>query len=169
MKFIIRKALLEDAYERAVCHVSCWRSAYKGIVPDEVLENLSTYEISDKFKKEIELKGCLYYCAEYEGRIIGHFNIRKSLDEDKPNAGEVHGIYLIEEYWGKGYGRQMMDCAITSLKQMGYSEIFLWVLEENDRARRFYEKCGFIFDGVKKEEIIGKPLIEIRYVLDCRK
>ena len=165
MELIIRKALLEDAHERAVCHVSSWRSAYKVIVPDNVLDNLSADEIADKFKKEIELKECSYYCAEYGGRIIGHFNIRNSLEGDKPNAGEVHGIYLIEEFWGRGYGREMMNCAIDSLKQIGYNEIILWVLEENARARRFYEKCGFIFDGTKKEEIISKPLIEIRYVL----
>ena len=166
MEFIIREALLEDAYKRAVCHVSSWRSAYKGIVPDEVLDNLSEEEIADKFKKEIEQKGYTFYCAEYEGKIIGHFNIRRSHDEDKPNAGEVHGIYLIEEFWGKGYGKKMMSCAIDSLKQMGYNEIILWVLEENNRARRFYEKCGFVFDGTKKEEIIGKPLIEIRYTIN---
>ena len=166
MKFIIRKALLEDAYERAACHVSSWRSAYKGIVPDEVLDNLSAEAIAEKFRKELELQESSYYCACYEGKIIGHFNIRKSCDEDKPNAGEVHGIYLIEEFWGRGYGKEMMDYATDSLKHMGYDEVILWVLEENNRARQFYEKCGFIFDGTKKEIIIGKPLTEIRYAIN---
>ena len=59
----------------------------------------------------------------------------------------------------------MMDYAIDKLKCMEYNEIILWVLEENDRARRFYEKCNFVFDGTKREIEIGKVLIKIRYVL----
>ena len=164
MDITIRPAKLEDAYEHAVCHISSWRSAYKGIVPDEVLDNLSVEEHVEKFKKRIiELKDVFYYCMLYDNRIIGHFVISKSRDEDKPNTGEIIAFYLIEDFWGKGYGRIMMNYAVETLKNMGYDEIILWVLEDNNRARRFYEKCGFVFDGTKKEIIIGKPLIEIRY------
>ena len=165
MEIIIRKAIIEDAYERAVCHVSSWRSAYKGIVPDEVLDNLSVEELSEKFKSRLENKDILFYFAIYDSKIIGHFNFCKSRDEDKPNAGEIWGFYLTEKFWGKGCGRQMMDYTIDVLKNMGYNEVILWVLEENNRARRFYEKCGYVFDGTKKEIIIGKTLIEIRYTL----
>ena len=63
----------------------------------------------------------------------------------------------------------MMNYAVDMLKSKGYSEIILWTLEENNRAKRFYEKYGFIFDGSKKEIKIGKSLIEIRYVLKTTK
>jgi len=167
VEIIIRKLLPENAYERASCHVSAWRSAYKGIVPDEYLNNLSIEKRAEKFKQKLqEFKDVLYYCAVYENRIIGFFDMGKSCDEDKPNTGEIYAIYSIEEFWSKGVGRQMMDYAIDTLKHMGYNEIVLWVLEENSRARRFYEKCGFSFDGTKKEITIGKPLIEIRYAIN---
>ena len=40
----------------------------------------------------------------------------------------------------------------------------LWVLADNERARRFYKRHGFEPDGVEKiEEIGGKPLTEVRY------
>ena len=169
MNITIRPAKPEDAYERAVCHVSSWRSAYKNIVPDEILDNLSVEEIAEKLKRYLkEYKDVLYYCAIYDSRIIGHFNFCKSRDEDKPNAGEIVGFYSIEEVWGKGVGKQMMDFAINTLKNIGYNEIILWVLEDNARARRFYEKCGFVFDGTKKEITIGKPLIEVRYAIDLQ-
>jgi RimJ/RimL family protein N-acetyltransferase len=167
MEFIIRKALPKDAHERAICHTASWRSAYKGIVPDEYLDNISIEERNKKNKKQLqEFKNVSFYNATYENKIIGLLAIHKSRDEDKPNAGEIGGIYLIEEFWGKGYGRKMMDFAITALKNMGCNEIILWVLEDNARARRFYEKCGFSFDGTKKEIIIGKPLIEVRYAIN---
>lgn len=164
MNIIIRLATPDDAYEHAACHVSSWRSAYKNIVPDEVLDNLSVEGHAEKFRKNIiEFKNTLYYCAFYDNRIIGHFCMGKSRDEDKPNAGEIYGFYSIEEFWGRGIGKEMMNNAIETLKNMGYNEIILWVLEGNGRARRFYEKRGFVFDGTRKEIIIGKPLIEIRY------
>lgn len=167
MKFLIREAVIKDAYENALCHTMSWRSAYKGIVPDEYLNNISVEERAEKFRYYInESKEYERYCAVYENKIIGILCIGKSRDEDKPDTGEIVAIYLIEEFWGKGYGRQMMNYATDKLKQMGYNEIILWVLEENSRARRFYEKCGFIFDGTKKEITIGKPLIEIRYTLN---
>ena len=166
MEIVIRKAMLEDAYERAVCHVSSWRSAYKDIVPDEVLDNLSVEGTAEKFRRYLqESPENLFYCAAHGSKIIGHFNIGKSRGEDKLNSGEIIGFYLTEEFWGKGYGRKMMNYAVDELKNMGYNEAILWVLEDNGRARRFYEKCGFVFDGSKKEIEIGKVLIEIRYSL----
>jgi len=163
----IRIAKPDDAYENAVCHVSSWRSAYKGIIPDEYLNNLSIEERAEKFKRYLkESKEYEWYSAFYENRITGILSIGKSRDEDKPNAGEIIGFYFIEELWGKGCGKKMMDFATSRLNNIGYNKIILWVLEENHRARRFYEKCGFLFDGTKKEITIGKPLIEIRYELN---
>ena len=139
MKLIIRDAVPEDAYDRAVCHVSSWRSAYKGIVPDEYIDNISIEERTERYRRQIQdFKDSLFYNAIYENKIIGLLCMSKSRDEDKPNAGEIVGFYFIEEFWGKGYGREMMDFSINTLKSMGYNEIILWVLEENGRARRFY-------------------------------
>ena len=73
-------------------------------------------------------------------------------------------MYLIDKHWDKGYGREMMDYSIAEMKRRGQNEVYLWVLEENARARQFYEKCGFAYDGTKKEISIDKPLIEMRYV-----
>ena len=57
-----------------------------------------------------------------------------------------------------------MEYVVGELKNLGYDEIFLWVLEENVRARAFYERFGFVADGgVTDTEIGGKMLREIRY------
>jgi RimJ/RimL family protein N-acetyltransferase len=42
---------------------------------------------------------------------------------------------LIEEFWGKGYGKKILDFAINTLKNSEHKEISLWVVEENSRAR----------------------------------
>ena len=66
---------------------------------------------------------------------------------------------------GKGYGKELLKTAISELSAQGFQEIFLWVLEENNRARHFYERCGFLKAAdVIEEKIGGKNVREIRYV-----
>jgi RimJ/RimL family protein N-acetyltransferase len=61
----------------------------------------------------------------------------------------------------------MLDFAVDILKNLNYTEIYLWVLKENNRARRFYEKNGFHFNGKTREKEYGKPLVQLEYVLRC--
>ena len=106
-----------------------------------------------------------FYCAMLDDDMIGRLIFHKSRDEDKPDTGEIGAIYLLAEYWGKGYGKQMMDFALCELKREGFQEIITWVLEENKRARLFYEKCGFKPDGAKRDIEIGRVLKCVRYMI----
>jgi len=54
---------------------------------------------------------------------------------------------------------------VEPLRELGYSDIYVWVFEDNIRARSFYERYGFIFDGTKAEVNYGKPLVGVRYLL----
>ena len=73
---------------------------------------------------------------------------------------------MLEDFWGKGYGRKMMEFALKTLKDMGYSEVLIWAFEGNHRARRFYEKSGFLLDGTTKTiGKYGKPLAAVRYMI----
>jgi len=165
MGLIIRETNENDAYDTASVHVSSWQSAYSGIIPDEVLQSFNIEKQAERFINDYkEYKGIsFYYVAELDGKIIGNLVISRCSDDDKPKAGEIIAIYLLEEYWGKRYGYAMLIHAIEVLKNIECNEVIIWVLEENDRARRFYEKCGFTHDGVNKEINIGKQLIELRY------
>lgn len=66
---------------------------------------------------------------------------------------------------GKGYGKYLLEQAVEELKAMDFNKIFLWVLEDNYRARHFYEKCGFKNSGEYMDNVIGsKQLRELQYV-----
>ncbi|MCL2517227.1 MAG: GNAT family N-acetyltransferase [Oscillospiraceae bacterium] len=169
MNVTIVKLQPEDAYEYTACHIACWQMAYKDIIPDDYLKNMpkEIEQRTEKLRKRInELSDSPFHSVKLENKMIGILSFGKSRDEDKSDAGEVYAIYLLADFWDKGYGRQMMNYAVAALKNNGYHEIIVWVLEENNRARRFYEKCDFSFDGTKKELQIGKTLIEVRYVLE---
>ena len=171
MGIIIRKVLSEEAYDYALNHIACWQDAYKGIIPDDYLENMPA-----QLEKRVEWNrqtlndpgDCEYLCATYDDKMIGRLVYSKCRDEDKAetNTGEIHAIYLQASYWNKGYGKQMMDFAINGLRNAEYQEAIVWVLDDNNRARLFYEKYGFVLDGTSKEIEIGKTLTEVRYVLN---
>jgi RimJ/RimL family protein N-acetyltransferase len=164
MDLVIRKATLADAADIANIHMRSWEAAYKGIVPDETIATKNESRLA-MWQKTLSGEHN-NYMALYGDTPVGLMGIHPSRDNDLSDAGEVGSIYLHPDYFGKGYGREMIKYAFKTLQQQGFYIITLWVLEENARARRFYKKCGFTFDGTKKEIIIGKPLIEIRYRKD---
>jgi len=168
-KIQIRKALVDDANIFTNCHISCWQTAYKEIVPDDFLSNMSLERntLYDRYKKVLTDPGdCEYYCVMLENRMIGFLIINKNVQDDNNAIGEIWAIYLIEEFCGTGIGKQLLDFEIQELKKINPKEIFLWVFEANTRARKFYEKSGFCYDGTKREEKYGIPITQLRYVLN---
>ena len=162
MDIIIRKALPEDKYTYADCYISCLQTAYRGIVPDDFLNNLPSEKEkrAKRLLEYLENPDLAVFFTEREDKMLGFLILHLS-------DGEIWAIYLLEELRGKGYGKTVMDFAVNGLKNAGQENISLWVLEENYKARRFYEKYGFRHDGTKKENAnYGKPLMQFKYVLN---
>ena len=78
--------------------------------------------------------------------------------------GEVVAIYALASYWGRQVGKPLMDRAVEELRAQGFPNIMLWAFEANARARRFYEKYGFVFDGTYKDSGLNGAK-EVRYRL----
>ncbi len=95
----------------------------------------------------------------------GQFMFCKSRDKDLTGYAEIVSIYTLEEYWGKDVGKAMMEKALKEISNNGYEKVCLWVLKNNGRARRFYEKFGFFFDGTEKKSLFSSEIIEVRYIL----
>jgi ribosomal protein S18 acetylase RimI-like enzyme len=58
-------------------------------------------------------------------------------------AAELYALYVAPAYWSTGAGRALMGRVLAEAQAKGYPRIVLWVLEQNARARRFYERAGF--------------------------
>lgn len=169
MELNIRKAEIKDAQKVAYVHTMSWKAAYAGIVPDEYLNNLSVDTRAEEFRIDYKNNEKTYcFVAELQDKAIGFIVLEKSRDKDLSDAGEICAMYLLPEYLDKGYGSQMMRFSVKFLAELGFNTISLWVLEESERARKFYKKCGFVFDGTKKKMDIGKPFSVIRYKTEIR-
>ncbi len=137
-----------------------WKYAYKNIIPQSFLDSIPT----GKWASNLDKNGRKTLIMLENNEIIGTSSFCKSRFSEFQGMGEIISIYLLPQYIGKGYGTNLLHAAIAELKKLGYNEIFLWVLEENYPAIKFYEKNGFVkTDKFIDDTIGGKPLREIQY------
>jgi GNAT superfamily N-acetyltransferase len=167
--FIIRQAVVADAPSIAEVHVRSWQWAYRGQLPDEFLdrmpETLDRRIANCRARLEQLPPEHRWWVAEQAGQIVGFAITMPCQDEDAaPMTGEVGLIYLCQEAAGQGIGRALFARAVADLRERGYQQMTLWVLETNTRARRFYEAAGLVPDGARKtDERPGVALHEVRY------
>jgi ribosomal protein S18 acetylase RimI-like enzyme len=162
----IRRAGPDDAAALARVHVDAWQAAYRGLVPDSMLERF-TYEYREpRFREALAADAEETYIVEVGGRTVGLLTVgdARDPDVDMRHVGEIWGIYLSPGYWRRGIGTQLVAEAERVLRQRGYDEAVLWILAANEPARRFYEAMGFAPDGQWKQMEWEKPLKAVRYV-----
>lgn len=100
--------------------------------------------------------------AETEAGIVGFAGFGPS--QETPAVAEIGTLYAMPEAWGTGIGKQLMLATLTALGQADYTQATLWVLEDNERARRFYEAAGWHADGTAVQDTTGgASLNKLRY------
>ena len=167
---MIREATEKDAARIAEIEVISSRYAYMGVVSDECLyKDLSVEGRIPVYQRWIsEKRFALYVYEDPDSReVLGMMGIGRCEDEDKENAFELHFIYLDPDYVRMGIGSKMLQFFENEGKEQGFSEFVIWVLEENDMGRMFYEKNSYSTDG--KDKIFKRwNKREIRYVKNCQ-
>lgn len=152
----------DDRFAISRIYEESWKFAYKNIIPQSYLESIP----AGSWVPNLEKEGMNTLVLIEDGMFIGTSSYCKSRFSDFSDFGEIVSIYFLSQYIGKGYGKLLLDAVIGELKQLGFDEIFLWVLEDNLRARKFYEKVGFTFSGnYLNDNIGGKELREMQYCL----
>ena len=151
----IRTAALEDAEAVGKVHSAAWKSAYRGIFPDEYIDEDTAAKRTEEFLDSIKDEKCTYYLLTESEKTAGIVKTR----EDN-NFLEIESIYILDEYRGKGFGSRFIDY-IRGAASNG--RISLWVLETNLPARHFYENNGFVMTGDFRLINRGVKLKQVRY------
>ncbi|MDO5400175.1 MAG: GNAT family N-acetyltransferase [Eubacteriales bacterium] len=140
----IRNATEQDAKSLAYIQTESWKSAFRGILSEGDLVKHT----------ELDKTEAMY------GQVLQNPNIRVLLEtvSGKPHCMAAWGpnravlgvqtaelicIHSLPDKWRQGYGSMMMDRILADMREAGFSEVMLWVFEQNQRARKFYEKHGF--------------------------
>lgn len=138
-----------------------WKHAYRGIIPQAYLDAIP----AGRWAESVESPTWKTLVCVEDGELVGTSSFCPSRFEQYRDWGEIVSIYLRPAYMGRGHGRALMDAALSALREQGYARVFLWVLDKNSRAIRFYERYGFMrTDDVLTDDIGGRALREIRYV-----
>ena len=137
-----------------------WKYAYKGIVPQSYMDARP----AGTWAPLLGIPAVHTLVLVQDGKLTGTASVGASRLPAMQGWGELISIYFLPEYMGQGYGKQLLEAALQELHEMGFDDVYLWVLEENRRARRFYEKNGFAFSGeTAQAKIGGKTLTELQY------
>jgi GNAT superfamily N-acetyltransferase len=157
---------VDDATGIAETHVASWQAAYRGLLPQELLDGLSVERRTAGWRRQIldTGRGVVHVAADRSRHVVGFMHTCRSRDDDAGDRiGELTSIYLRPEQWGLGVGSQLYERAIAALA-VDFDEATLWVLDGNGRARAFYEHKGWQPDGTVKRDTLGDvEVVEVRY------
>jgi GNAT superfamily N-acetyltransferase len=125
-----------------------------------VLDGLSVDERELRWRDWLEAGTDIWVAAEHAS-IVGFAAAGPSRSE--AGSAELYAIYVLPEHWGSGAARELMRTVADWFRAEEYTSAMLWVLADNPRARRFYEREGWRFDGTRTDVVHGAEVDEARY------
>ncbi|CAH1208977.1 hypothetical protein PAECIP111893_02949 [Paenibacillus plantiphilus] len=162
---VIRWASDSDVPNLAQVHIDSYRSAYVNIMPALYLEGMTLEQQLKRYEALLSEGKEHVAVMSVDERMIGYLVLEHCTDDvaQHRHGGEIHSIYLLQEYCGRGYGRMLLDWGIRQLGEMGWTHAIVWVLKDNRSARGFYEHAGFILSGRERLIQRGAELVQVSY------
>ena len=163
---VIRRARAADAATVGGIHVASWDVAYRGIMPDDVIARTDLAYRTAFWQERLADDAWPVFLLEVEARPVAFCQMIPTTDpdDDPTRVGHITSLHVLPGLRGKGYGRRLMEHVLAEFRRRRFSEVTLWVLEENRNARSFYEASGFAFDGGRKS-YPRTSVPEVRYRL----
>ncbi|WP_251451070.1 GNAT family N-acetyltransferase [Microbacterium sp. Marseille-Q6648] len=151
MTLTVRTAVRDDAAAIAQVRVTTWRAAYDGLIDDEVLAHMDEEREAARRRDvwdrtHADPRGA-ELVAELDGGVVGWAAYGPSVDEERPGSGQLFALYALASHWSTGVGAALLSAAERGLRDAGFTDAHLWVLEGNARAASFYERNGWREDG----------------------
>ena len=141
---MIRKAIKEDSYNIANLIVASWQTAYKGLIDDNYLNNLSVSDRMTGWENNIlnQNENNHIYVYEEDSKILGVIRFGKPDDESANYNSEIHVLYVEPSFKRKGIGTKLFDFARTYFINNNTTDMIIWCLRNNIPSIKFYEKMG---------------------------
>jgi GNAT superfamily N-acetyltransferase len=162
---VVRRAVPGDAHDVARMHIRSWQSAYRGLLAQDYLDGLEPTAWATRYTFGRMGFGLPATQLAVDGSAVrGLVTTGLCRDDDLANFGELLAIYVDPDHQRTGVGRLLMAAGRTRLRRVGVETAALWVLDDNARARRFYERDGWRCDGTRRTSTYGGvPVAEVRY------
>ncbi len=162
----IREGEPEDADACARVIVDTWRVAYAGIVPSEVLAQLSYAEHANSYRRSgaDRTSGRFTLVAENDvGEVVGLTWAGPAWESEAVHTAEIRMLYVLPEHQHQGLGRALLRAAVQRLQEAAHAALLIWVFKDNRPARAFYEALGGQLLRERTRELHGFPVQETAY------
>ena len=162
---IIRRMTIEDAEAVTDILMNAWKTAYRGIVSDEYLDNMNKETLTERRRQQHKD----YIVAVADGRIVGYcwYMSNNSYSQDVPEVdSEVVALYVDPASKRHGLGRMLLSHAMDDLRNQGKKKMMIWCLKDNLPARAFYEKMGGSIVYEHKTNIWYKDYDEVGFLYE---
>jgi len=160
---MIRAATVSDAPAIARVHVASWLSTYRGLLPDDFLESLSETNYAERWKRVITEGASKVVVAEDGSDVVGFASGGRERAGEQGFEGELYAIYVLDTAQGRGFGRELVRSMVDRLRELGLTNMIVWVLRDNRPARDFYERLGGIYVRAQPITIGSATLEEVSY------
>ena len=148
----IRNAVLEDMVQAGHIMSVSFRTAFADFVSQQTMDACAREDNCIALLEGIFREGKVHFLM---GENSGMLAWQQTVD-----GAEIIAIHTLPESRGTGLGHAILTAALS---QIGNQPVFLWAFKENTRARRFYEKHGFHWDGSERVSEFD-DVLEVRYV-----
>jgi len=160
----IYSACVEHCGTIAQIHVTSWQEAYRGIIPDAVLDNLSAPHRAERWRKTmLDHPTQPTFIATIFGDPVGFVNGGARRGDILREDAEVYALYVLRRAQRRRIGTQLVEALARALQQHGFNSLCLWVAKDNGPARRFYERLGGSQTAEKVEHRDDFDLVEVAY------
>jgi len=171
----------EHFHAMSLIHALGWRDTYVDAVPaDYMAREITNDRWVEVFRTNYEtqngVRGLLLYrenepvsCLNYCRARVTNYNVGDICTFDNTayaGWGEIASFYTLPSERGHGYGGLLFEEACRRMKLEGFPSAFVFVLQENEGARRFYAAHGFAWDGTSADIPFpnSPPCHDLRYV-----
>jgi len=170
----VRPARAGDAVSLARIQVASWRCGFAGIVPQDLLAELTSEEAEqvwrDRWREAITNPPTSRHrvLAAVDGgpsrEVAGFASAGPATDADRwPGTdGEVYELRIYPERTGQGHGSRLLHAVADTLIEGGFHTVSIWALEADTALRRFLEASGWAADGARAELDVGTSVPTVR-------
>ena len=141
----VQPANVEQATDIGLAYLASWRAGYEGLLAPDVLDvevaKRAAYDWAADIRRE----------SSHVGVAVAADVVLGVVEACDPPGGsrdlpEINMLYVTPQYWGTGVASSLLNEGVGWIRERGWESARLRVVEAQGRARRFYEREGWLLD-----------------------